>query len=316
MANDPVALLADLVGAGRTVLHLGCDGALARTLAANGCLVSAVADAAPQDASPFEELVVADLGTSPLSSSFKPGSFEVVLADPGTPGAALRDAATLLTADGRLLMPGRNAAHGSHRLALLLGRTREPADDLTTAEGLCDRLEDAGFAVHELHSTVRDPLDGLPGHEAARLPSDVVEWVRFQPGALDDAYVAVAGPADPGDPFATRPDVTPAMSADAVRVDDEHTAWVRQDREARHRMLTVRDHILGLEAALASADARVLRARLRARAATARTRRARAELEALVDEIEALARNRGGRAELRDLALRLRGRQDDRGEAL
>lgn len=318
MANDPGALVAALVGAGRTVLHLGCDDPTpARTLVENGCLVSGVAAAAPQDATQlFEELVVADLRTSSLTSSFKPGSFEVVLADAGAPTAALRDATTLLATDGRLLVTARNAAHGSRRLALLLGRAGESGVDLVTAESLCDLLEDAGLAVRELHSTVRDPLDGLPGPDAARLPSDVVEWVRFQPGALDDTYVAVAGPADPGDPFATRPEVTPAVSADEVRVDDEHTAWVRQDREARHRMLTVRDHILGLEAALASADARVLRARLRARAATARTQRARAELDALMAEVETLARRRASRAELHAFALQVRARRDERGEPL
>jgi hypothetical protein len=320
VANDPGALLAALVGAGRTVLHLGCgDGTLARGLVAQGCTVTGVAAVAPEDGAHLEAVLVADLATTSLTSSFKPGSFEVVVADASTPAAVLRDASSLLTADGRLLVAARNSAHGSRRLALLLGHVAEPAPDLVTADGLCDLLEEAGLAVHELHSTVRDPLVppapasgvGLSESDAALLPSDVVEWVRFQPGALDDTYVAVARPADPGDPFESRPEVTPAVPAHTVRAEDQHTAWVRRDREERHRMLTVRDHILGLEAGLVSADLRVSRSRARARAASQRARRARDELDALVAELEELSRSRRRRrGDVADLLARLRRRAD------
>lgn len=318
MANDPGALLVALVGTGRTVLQLGCgDGSVARDLVDNGCLVSAVdAQASDDTARLLEELVVADPGTAALTSSFKQGSFEVVVASVAVPPAVLREASTLLAEGGRLLVTARNAAHGTRRLALLQGRPGELGDDLVTSDQLCDVLEDTGFTVHELHSTVRDPLDTFAGPDAARLPSDVVEWVRYQPGALDDTYVAVARPADPDDLFASRPEVSPAVTADEVRADDEHTDWVRRDREERHRMLTVRDHILGLEAGLSSADARVLRARIRARAANVRARRARAELDALIEEIESIARTRGSRTDLRNLVARLRERPDDRGEPL
>jgi hypothetical protein len=138
--------------------------------------------------------------------------------------------------------------------------------------------------------------------------------VRYQPGALDDTFLAVARPADPDEPFPSRPSVSPALPADRVRAEDEHAQWVRKDREERHRMLTVRDHVIGLEASLSSADHRVLRARLRARAANQRARRARAELEALVEEIERISRARGSRMDLRDLVARTRERRDDRGD--
>lgn len=312
MANDPGALLAALVGAGRTVLHLGCgDGTVARTLVENGCLVSGVDSAASEEAGRLlEELVVADVRTADLTSSFKPGSFDVVVARAGVPAAVLRDASELLAPGGRVLVTAANAAHGSRRLALLQGRPTAAGDDLVTTDELCELLEGAGLTVHALHATVRDPLDGFSVADAARLPSEVVEWVRFQPGALEDTYLAVARPADPDDPFASRPAVTPAVPLDEVRVDDQHTAWVRRDREERHRMLTVRDHILGLEASLVSADARVHRARIRSRAASVRTRRARAQLEELAEQVEQLAWSRNVRADVRRLLAQLRDRED------
>ena len=86
---------------------------------------------------------------------------------------------------------------------------------------------------------------------------------------------------------------------------DEHTRRAREERAARHRMLTIRDHIIGLEASVASAQARVIRSSKRARFAERRARRYRRELEEALARLEAVGHPRS-RDGLGRLAARLR----------
>jgi SAM-dependent methyltransferase len=320
-ANDVRALLVSLVGEGLTVLHVARgDWAVAEVLLERQCQVSGVAagPAAAQATPPgLDSLVVADLDAQPLSTHFKPESFDVVILDQvlselADPITALRDAAGVLVAEGRILVTAHNSAHGSARLALLQGRQTAAHPGLTH-DRLCVLLEEADLSVESLHATVRDPLDAGISIDPDHLPALVVEWVRHQPDALDHCYVAVARPATVGVPAGPRPRVRSVVPHATVRRTDEHTERMRVDQQERHRMLTIRDHVLGLEAGAASAQVRVQQATARQRTAERRTRRLRAELEALTAAIERMATSplRPSRAEVRRLLELARDRSRD-----
>jgi len=164
--------------------------------------------------------------------------------------------------------------------------------------------------VEELHSTVRDPLDGDVAVDVERLPDLVVEWLRHQPGALDHRFVAVARVADQGRAPSPRPRVQPALPGSDVRIDDIHTQRMRDAQDERHRRLVLRDHILGLEASVATANARVVRAAARAKASERRSKGYRDELEALRAMIEQIAVSRSSREELRQLVDQARRRHE------
>ena len=158
-----------------------------------------------------------------------------------------------------------------------------------------------------LRSTVLDPLAAQEiTLDPERLPASVIEWVRQQPEALDYQYVAVGRVLAPGEGAARRPALEPAVAYDAARLRDKHTERLEAELEERHRMLTLRDHVIGLEATAAAADSRTGRMRARAKQAERRFRRVRNELEAVVSEIEQIAKSRRPRTHLRVLAQRLR----------
>ncbi len=106
--NTSHAQVVELVGRGQNVLDIGCwTGDLGRTLMSLGCRVSGLEvdeEAAEKARADLEEVVVADLNTSPPSQHFPAHTFDVVvLADVLEhlldPTAVLRDV-------GRLLAPG------------------------------------------------------------------------------------------------------------------------------------------------------------------------------------------------------------------
>ena len=173
------------------------------------------------------------------------------------PWAALRDAATLLRPDGRIVVSIPNVAHGSVRLALLQGDwdyTDKGLLDRThlrffTLETVCDLLESSDLAIEVLRSTVLDPFAAEEiALDTDRLPATVVEWVRDQPAALDYQYVAVARLLAPGEVRGPRPGLEPVVAYDSARRRDMHTERIADELDERHRMLTVRDHVIGLEA--------------------------------------------------------------------
>lgn len=298
--DDGLSLVAALVGEDRTVLQVGDgDAALASALTLRGCRVSglrtdqgrtrAIDLAELAELVELVEVVDADLDLEPLSRHFKRETFDVVLLDDAwaevaDPVGVLRDAATLVVPGGRVLVTVPNAGHGSLRLGLLQGSPRRQPRHVYTRATLCDALEDAGLSVDELHATVRDPLDTEIPVDGRSLPALVIEWMRHQPDALDHRYVAVAGPAAPA-VFPSRPEVRPTRPYDAVRATDEHTRRMAEDRAVRQRLLTVRDHIIGMETTVASANARVVRTTARAKFAERRARRYREQVEALTTEV-------------------------------
>jgi 2-polyprenyl-3-methyl-5-hydroxy-6-metoxy-1,4-benzoquinol methylase len=322
--NNSQTQLITLVGRDKFVLDVGCAaGDTAEALVARGCTVSGVdidADAAEPARAVLDELVIADIDRNPLSEHFKAESFDAiifgdVLEHLVDPWATLRDAATLLRPEGRILVSIPNVAHAAVRLALLQGNwdyTEKGLLDRThlrffTLETVCELLESADLQIEVLRSTVLDPMATQEiTVDADLLPSGVIEWVRQQPDALNYQYVAAARPLAADEERRPRPPLEPALSYDEARLRDRHTEQLLQEREERHRVLTLRDHVIGLEANAASADARTGRMRARAKQAERRFRKLRNELDAVADELARITTSRRPRTHLRALTEKLR----------
>jgi methionine biosynthesis protein MetW len=272
--NDSHFQVVQLVGSGHDVLDVGCaDGDVGRLLQETGNRVSGLdrdAEAAEKARADLERVVVADLDTSSLLDHFEAASFDVVvLADVlehlREPERALREATELLREGGRLVLSVPNVAHGALRLALLQGRWTYTAAGLLdrthlhffTRTSLLQLLEGVGLAVDDLRATVADPLGVEVELEPDRIPATLVEWVRHQPDALHYQFVLTARRADPDSEPAPRPRVIPAVPLDAVRAQDAYTEQMREQQDLRHRLLTTRDHIIGLEARASAADDRL-----------------------------------------------------------
>jgi SAM-dependent methyltransferase len=310
---DPNTLRAQLValaGTDRNVLVVGSgEGGVAADLAAVGCTVAELAT------------LEADSSSAPRS---EPGSFDVVVLQDGLgsvddPASVVVAAAALLAPGGRLVATAPNAAHGSARLALLLGHWpgtggRRPF----THESFAQLLEHSGLAVETLRATVADPLDAGVQLEERLLPSEVVEWVRDQAHALELDYVAAASPLAPGEERPPRPAIEPVVPAARARRTDSHTEAHLDRRELEHRLLTQRDHIIGLEANLSTSEFRAADAMVRAKNAERKFRTLRKDQEAQASGQPQQQGGGGGgggrgrRGGVRQLTDRVRpGRQDD-----
>lgn len=304
--NTSHAQVVNLVGRNKNVLDVGCwNGDLGRVLMTQGCRVTGVEvdPGAAEAAREFlEHVVVADLDRTPLSTSFPDARFDVivfadVLEHVMDPAGVLADAAALLTDDGYVVISIPNITHGSVRLALLQGRwsyTDTGLLDRThikffSRSGLVDLVHSAGFAVDELIGTVADPLTVEVDVAADALSPSIVEWVRDQPDSLIYQFVLSVRPS--GDAGSTVvPPLVPAAPESDVRLRDHHTERAREEREARHHVLTVRDHIIGLEAAAATAATRADRAEATRRELRDRLRKKNDELARLRKRIRALKR--------------------------
>ena len=290
--NDSHFQVVELVGSGHDVLDVGCaDGDVGRLLQETGNRVSGLdrdEEAAEKARADLERVVVADLDTCSLLDHFDAASFDVVvLADVlehlREPARALRDATELLREGGRLVLSVPNVAHGALRLALLQGRwsyTETGLLDRThlhffTRTSLLELVEGAGLAVDQLRATVADPLGVEVELDPDRVPATVVEWVRHQPDALHYQFVLTARRAEADGEPPVRPRVSPAVPLDTVRAQDAYTDQMRGQQDLQHRLLTTRDHIIGLEAKTAAwkkkeADARTQMKLARQRAAQQR----------------------------------------------
>lgn len=322
--------IVELVGSNKRVLDVGCaTGYVASGLVDRNCRVWGVdidAEAA-EKARPFlEKLVIADLEHEPLIDQFDKGSFDAVifgdvLEHLVDPVRALRDAASLLADGGRIIVSIPNVTHGSLRLALLRGQwtyTTVGLLDETHVRffdraGVARLFASAGLSVEHLRGVMVDPLASEVDVRPDELPPGFIEWVREQPDALVYQFVASAhltGPDDSGQ----LPELVPAAPLDVVRQVDEYTRRHREELETlqhvqnlaeingahaaelRHELLRVRDHVIGLEATVASSRTRtaeakrelaVARRRLKARnKRLARTERQVANLRSKVRAAE------------------------------
>jgi len=307
--NSSQAIELELVGHDKTVLDVGCStGYLARALTAQGCTVSGIefdAEAAEQARPSLANLVVADLERVDLADAFSGQTFDVIvfgdiLEHLTRADDVLRSAVKLLAPGGSIVISVPNVAHGSLRLALLQGRWDYRETGLLdrthvrffTRSSLRDMLVGAGLVMEDLRATVLDPLEVEVEIDADALPWAVVDWVRHQPDALVYQFVVrvVVGVDDGSED----PELVPAVDL-PVR-DDIHATRARIEAELhagspgsnsivdevidlRHRVLTMRDHAVGVEASLGSLRAEVERAR-------AAEKDAYAETERLVEELK------------------------------
>lgn len=338
----------DLVGHDKSVLDVGCaTGDVARALVARGCRVSGldVDAAAAETARPdLDQLVIADLDTSSLAEHFKPGSFDViifvdVLEHLLEPERVLEESLALLAPQGRVVVCIPNVAHGGVRLALLQGRwqyTETGLLDAThvrffTRSTFLELLHGAGLVVEDLRSTVADPLAVEVAVDGDRIPAAVIEWVRDQPDALSYQFIASARQTLEGEPedAGSEQVLTPALPTEEVRLEDRYTrghrdqireeqdrvreahAHVLEEQALRHRLLMVRDHIIGLEAGVASAVERQMRAELRATRAEQRVTQARKNAD-LAKKNATKADERAAKAEVKATQAQARAKQTGR----
>ena len=311
----------DLVGGNKRVLDVGCaTGYLARQLATRGCTVSGleIDDLVAEKARPdLERLVVADLDQASLAELFEPASFDVVvfadvLEHLLEPDRVLEESIRLLAPEGRVVISVPNVGHGALRLALLQGRwdyTDTGLLDRThirffTRASLLELVAGAGLAVEHLRATVVDPLASPVDVDAAAIPPTVVEWVRRQPDALHYQFVLSARKLADGELAPEPPAVVPAVAHDQVRQHDRYTQMLLDEEASKHRLLTTRDHLIGLESELANAVARESATRAQAKRDV---QRANSERRA----IEQSTTWRASRAVTRPLRM-LRGRDKGR----
>jgi hypothetical protein len=179
----------------------------------------------------------------------------------------LRDGGEAVPGAGPVVVVATHAASGAQRLRALAGA----AVSGMLLEDLVARLHAAGLAVRAVHGTLEDPVAGA-GDAVRRVPPEVVEWVRAQPGALVRELVVLA---EPGPPVEV-PALVPAVDESAVRLADAYTDRAERDLRERREVLTVRDHVLGLEVTATAADEK----------ATQRGRKIR-ELRELLEERDA-----------------------------
>ncbi|GAB3247930.1 class I SAM-dependent methyltransferase [Nocardioides dilutus] len=310
--NTSHTQVASLIGQDKRVLDLGCwAGDLGRALMTQGCRVSGLEvdpEAADKARSVLDEVVVADLDTSLPSEHFSAGSFDVVvLADVlehlRDPGRVLADVSTLLAPGGRVVASIPNITHGSVRLALLQGRWNYTETGLLDEghlrffdrAGVLGLFANAGFVVEELRATALDPLATEVEVIDQRLPSPVIEWVRDQPDALVYQFIVAARPALDGevhDPSSVR--LSLAVPTQEARSVDSHTERALADLEERHRLLTVRDHIIGLEASAASAQFATETAERKLRGASKRLRLKNERIKQLNKQVRRLQEQLGG----------------------
>jgi len=305
--NGSHSLLVALAGEGRRVLDVGCwTGGLGKAFASRGCTVTGVEldpEAARRARSVLSDVVEADLEQTPLRELFEPGSFDVivfgdVLEHVTQPGRVLRDALDLLAPEGRVLASIPNVGHGSVRLALLRGDWQYTDTGLLdrthlrffSRQGVLDLFSSAGMVVDELKATIMDPLGGGVDVRRGGLPVGLVEWVRDQPDSLVFQYVVAARLPRTGEVVDNSSvDLVPAVPLEQARLSDEHTERAAADLEARHRVLTVRDHIVGLEAQAATAQSRASTAEQQLRGALKRLDRKNARIRELARQVKAAA---------------------------
>lgn len=267
---------------GTRVLDVGCAaGDLGAVLQERGFVVTGVeADDESADVASdrLDTVVVADLEDQRLSEVVQ-GPFEViifgdVLEHLSCPESVLKDAVSLLSSSGFVIASIPNIAHGSVRLALLLGQwtyTDEGLLDRThvrffTLDSIGELFSGAGLAISSLKATVLDPLSAGISFDDRALPGDIVEWVRDQEGAFDFQYIVQARPVDAMEDLnGVLPDVQRLASIN--RPDDDH-AQRRRDRrfaeavargkaeqlasfeEERYKLLTTKDYATGVESEL------------------------------------------------------------------
>lgn len=267
-ANSSHSQVIDLAGGAARVLDVGCwTGEIGAILRQQGAHVSGFEidqEAAQIAAERLDRVETGDLDRTPLSEVFADERFDaVIFADVlehvYDPVGVLRDAATLLTPGGRVVISIPNVTHGALRLALAQGRWRTTETGLLdhthirffSRDGLHDLLRSAGLVAVDLRGTTAEPLHTEVQIDADDLPEGFAAWVREQPDALIYQFQVAAQIPRPEDDPDSPPPLVPAEDPGLIRESS-------REREAQRwrQQLIARDHVLGLEGALATANRR------------------------------------------------------------
>lgn len=247
------ALMAELVGANKRVLDVGCDtGYLGRVLIGSGNQVSGVEVnpvSAEEAAKHLDRVVVRDLEDGELAEDFPPGSFDVVLFGDvlehlRDPVAVLRQARPVLAPGGSVVISVPNIAHGDVRLALLQGRfdyTKVGLLDDThlkffTRDSLVTLLHDAGFVLSDLRRSTAPLFTTELGVHEADFDAELVAALRSDPEATTYQFV-VRG---------VRDDAASYDSLQALQIDELRTeaAASRAETEQARARLQAAEHEL------------------------------------------------------------------------
>ncbi|MCI1788860.1 MAG: class I SAM-dependent methyltransferase [Actinomyces sp.] len=275
------AIVSDLA-AGSRILDVGCAaGDLGAALKGRGFVVSGIEadrESAEIASERLDVVVVADLETNGLGEIVE-GPFDAIifgdvlehLSDPET---VLKAAVGLLSPNGFIVASIPNIAHGSVRLALLLGQwnyTDEGLLDRThlrffTLKSIRELFGDAGLVISSIQATILDPLATEVLIDEQALPRGVLSWVRAQEDSFDFQYIVRGVPVHAADAdvprslpevdrlaHIERPNVqyAPRQSensrfSEAVAVRNaEHLASFEKER---YRLLTATDNAVALEA--------------------------------------------------------------------
>ena len=263
--NVSHTLILEEVGRDKTVLDVGCaTGYLAEALVMNGCTVSGIeyaVEAAERARPHLAELVIGDLNQIDLAEAFPGRTYDVivfgdVLEHLLEPHRVLRSASRLLAPGGSIVISIPNVAHGSVRLALLAGEWNYSERGLLdethikffTYDTLNDLVHSAGFVMEEARATVIDALATEVPVPAAMLSAEVIEWVRRRPYADVYQFVVRARLKASGEQ-GERPLPLPVRRAvESPVIQDSYYHEAEAIRADQHRMLTIRDHVIGLEA--------------------------------------------------------------------
>lgn len=205
--------MVELVGSNKAVLDVGCSsGYLAKVLRGFGNTITGVEydpEAAAAAEQYMERVLVADLDHVDLGKEFSGERFDVivfgdVLEHLRDPLPVLRQARSLLTTGGYVIISVPNVSHGDVRLSLLLGRF--PYSNLGlldtthlrffTRETVRELLRDAGFVAGEVRTT-KAPLFGTElGVRREEVDAAIVEQIAADPDATTYQFVLTAVPDD------------------------------------------------------------------------------------------------------------------------
>lgn len=284
-ANSSHSQVIDLAGGADRVLDVGCwTGEIGMILRERGAHVTGFEidpEAAKIAAQRLDRVEVGNLDRAPLSEIFGQDRFDViifadVLEHVYDPVGVLKDAATLLSPDGRVVISIPNVTHGSLRLALAQGRWRTTDTGLLdhthirffSRDGLYDLLRSAGLIAVDLRGNLAEPLATEVQIDPEGLPDGLAAWVRGEPDALVYQFQVAARVAGPSDDPDHRIDLVPAADPGSV------IGAARDAELARWRAaMTDRDHLMGLEATAQTARRAQAREQAAVRRLTAENRR-------------------------------------------
>ncbi len=210
-SNHPHTMAILEVRPGSRVLDIGCAaGDVARILSQRGCSVWGVENdrvAAELARAYCKGVVLGDIADLDLEETLAGTAFDVVLfldvlEHLLDPAAALRKAAGVLAADGKVLASIPNVAHGAVRLQLLGGRFRY------TDAGLLDRthvkffdsagveelFKSTGYLVEECRRVTRSLEETEIRVDLDAFPSELLEMISRDPEALTYQFFVIARP--------------------------------------------------------------------------------------------------------------------------